>query len=246
MVRYNERALVLGSTGSGKSEVLNVLSAGLRCQRLVLDTKDEFAVPGIEPVRDVDAIDWSQRTVHYQTAPDAGPDEFDDVFRACYYRPGALTVIVHELGDICEFNANRTPRWFNAYISKGRARGKGLYMGSQRPQSIPTRALGESEHVFMVGERFLVPQDHAKVADAMGQDPRELARTIDHVQAELGEPADPQGRTHAFLWFQRGRRQVVACPPLPPAHRQAIDIARTLEGHAPQSGAADADEDLIT
>lgn len=240
-VRFNDRVLVLGSTGSGKSEVLNYLLARLRNQRLVLDTKDEFAVPGVEPVRHVDSIDWeASRTVHFQTPPDARPSCatkdrpahcgrcYDCVFKAAYYRRN-LTLCVHELGDVCDFNAGRTPRWFNAYISKGRARGNGLYMGSQRPMSVPTRALGESEHVFMVGERFLVPQDHQKVAEAMGQPAGELATLIDTVQAQLGGEPDRQGRTHAYLWFQRGRRRVVACPPLPPAHRASIDVGRVLE-----------------
>jgi energy-coupling factor transporter ATP-binding protein EcfA2 len=247
-VRYNDRVLVLGSTGSGKSEVLNYLLARLRNQRLVLDTKDEFAIPGAEPVRNVHSIDWeAERTIHFQTAPDADPSCtsksrpkvwcgrcFDCVFASSYYQRN-LTVCVHELGDVCEFNAGRTPRWFNAYISKGRARGDGLYMGSQRPMSVPTRALGESEHVFMVGDRFLVPQDHQKVAEAMGQNPNRLAALIDKTQAELGGEPDENGRTHAFLWFNRRRRTVTACPPLPPEHRAAIDVGRTLEVDAPST-----------
>lgn len=234
MVNYNDRVLVLGSTGSGKSEVLNYLAAGMRCQRLLLDTKDEFAVPGIEPTHSVDSIDWSQRTVHYRMPADAEPDDFDDLFRAAYYSPNALVVVVHELGDVCEFNAGRTPRWFNAYVSKGRARSKGVMMGSQRPISVPTRALGESEHVFMVGERFIVPQDHQKVAEAMGQDHRELGPMIDSVQNELGQPPDKDGRTHAYLWFNRRRRSLTACPPLPDTHRAAIDVQRSLEPSSAQ------------
>jgi hypothetical protein len=228
MVRFNDRALFVGSTGSGKSELINWLFAGMRCQRLLLDSKDEFAVPGVDPVRDVDAIDWSQRTVHFATAPTAGPDDYDAVFRACYHRHN-LVVAVHELADVCDFTPNRTPRWFNAYVSKGRARGLGLLAGTQRPVQIPVRARTENEHVFMVGEQ-LMGDDHAAVASAMGQSPRELAQLVDNVQAQLGGEPDEQGRRHAYLWFQRARRQIVACPPLPAEHRRAIagDVGRTL------------------
>src|SRR4051812_32409210 len=134
MVAYNDRVLVLGSTGSGKSEVLNYLSAMLRCQRLLLDTKDEFVVPGVEPVSSVDAIDWSQRTVHVRPPATVHPTCtsktnpephcgrcFDCYFKAAYYAPNALVVVVHELGDVCDYNAGRTPKWFNSYVSKGRA-----------------------------------------------------------------------------------------------------------------------------
>jgi hypothetical protein len=70
----------------------------------------------------------------------------------------------------------------------------------------------------------------------MGQDPRELGPLIDDVQERLGGEPDEHGRTHAFLWFNRKRRQAVACPPLPPEHRAAIDIGRTLEPNSLQIG----------
>lgn len=228
MVSYHDRALAIGSTGSGKSELINLVFAGVRCQRVLVDTKDEFAIEGIEPVHDVGSIDWSERTIHYRASATAGVDEFDALFAALYSRRN-LVVAVHELGDVCEFSPNRTPRWFNAYLSKGRAKGLGLLAGTQRPVQIPTRARSESDHVFMVGERLLIPADHDAVAVAMGQEPRQLGRLIDQVQAQLGGAPDPQGRTHAYLAFTRARRQLIACPPIPPEHRAAIDVGRALE-----------------
>lgn len=236
-VRFNDRALFLGSTGSGKSEVINWLFAGLQCQRVLIDTKPEFEIAGVEPVHDVGEIDWKQRTIHYVTSPIADPAEFDELFRVLYGRRNLVTC-VHELADVCDFQPNKTPKWFNAYLSKGRGRGLGLYMGSQRPVGVPVRARSENEHVFMIGERFMVPDDHKTVADAMGREARGLAQLIDNTQTELGGAPDPQGRTHAYLWFERGRRQVIACPPLPDAHRRAIDVGRTLEvDRAQQPGA---------
>jgi hypothetical protein len=226
--RYSERLLAIGSTGSGKSELINLAFAGVRCQRLLVDTKDEFALDGVEPASDVDGLDWTQRTVHYQPPATAGPDDFDRLFRAAYMRRGPLVVAVHELGDICSFQPGRTPPWFDAYVSKGRARGKGLLGGTQRPVAIPKRALTESDHVFMVGERLLYPPDHQAVAEAMGRNPRELAQLIDRAQLQLGGQPDPQGRTHAMIGFNRARRSVEAYPPIPEQHRRAIDVGRTL------------------
>lgn len=237
MFRYNDRALIIGSTGSGKSELINLYFAGMRTQRLLVDTKDEFQIAGVEPATDVGDLDWSERTLHYRAGPTAGPDEFDQLFERCYHRRN-LVVAIHELGDICEFQPNRTPRWFNAYLSKGRARGNGLLAGTQRPVQIPTRARSESDHVYMVGERLLIPSDHQAVAEAMAQEPRDLARLIDRVQAKLGGEPDPQGRTHAYLGFERSRRELKAYPPIPDTHRRVIDVGRALE--IDQRGAAKA------
>lgn len=237
MVHHNDRALVLGSTGSGKSEVLNYLASLLRCQWVLVDTKHEFAIDGVDVVSDVGDIDWGRRVVHYRDLT-GDPAEFDELFEACYRRHN-MVVVVHELGDLCGYNANRTPRWVNTYLSKGRARGLGLYGGSQRPVSIPTRAKTESEHVFMVGERFLTEDDHAAVAQAMGQSRPELARLVDKTQDELGEP-DERGRRHAYLWFDRGRRRLIACPQLPNEHRRVILVRRTLDPNARVAESSDA------
>jgi energy-coupling factor transporter ATP-binding protein EcfA2 len=226
MVHHNDRLLVIGSTGSGKSEVLNYLASGLACQWVLVDTKHEFRIPDVEPVSDPADVDFGRRVIHYRDLT-GDPDEFGELFDRCYRRHD-MVVVVHELADLCAFNANNTPRAVNTYLSKGRARGLGLYAGSQRPVEIPTRARSESEHVFMVGERFLVERDHAATAEAMGQSKAELAALIDQTQDTLGTP-DERGRTHAYLWFDRNRRSVVACPQLPPEHRNVIIVQRTLE-----------------
>ena len=51
-IRFNDRVLALGSTGSGKSELLNVLFSRMRggAQRLLVDTKREFAIEGVNLV----------------------------------------------------------------------------------------------------------------------------------------------------------------------------------------------------
>lgn len=239
MFRFNDRALIIGATGSGKSELINVLLAGVRCQRLVIDSKHEFELPEVEPAYSVGAIDWRQRTILFRPAPDAARKVWDDVFRAAYSRPNALVVAVHELGDVCDFQPSSTPTWFNAYLSKGRSRSKGLLAGTQRPVQIPKRALTESDHVYMVGERLMWAPDHDAVAQAMGRNPRELAQLIDRVQEQLGGEPDPQGRTHAYIGFTRARREVKAYPPLPAGHRARIDVGRSFAIDGGAGGAAE-------
>lgn len=233
--RYSERALIVGSTGSGKSELINLLFAGVRCQRVLLDTKDEFSIEGVEPVRDVADIDWRERTVHFIASDEDPVGDCADLFAAVRSRHNVV-VAVHELADVCDFNPAKTPGSFNAVLSKGRARGQGLIMGTQRPVQVPVRARSESEHVFFIGEPLIEASDHKAVATAMGQNPAALFDLILGTQHDLGGEPDPHGRRHAFVGFDRNRRQLLRYPPIPPEHRQVIDVGRTLQLDAAPGG----------
>jgi DNA helicase HerA-like ATPase len=219
-IRFNDRVLVLGSTGSGKSELLNVIFSRMRggAQRLLVDTKREFAIEGVEPASEVDAIDWSRPIIHYQDRGE-GADEMQELFAACYARR-RLMVAVHELSDVCAFRAARTPPAFDSYVSKGRALGLGLLAGSQRPFDIPMRAKTEADHVFAFVPRFQLEQDHRAAAITLGADPAMLARQLDEVQETLGE--------HAFVHFDRRDRVLEACQPLSEAERAGIIVSRPV------------------
>lgn len=214
-LRYNDRAVLVGSTGSGKSELLNLLAMQPRCQRLLLDTKQEFSVAGVKPARSVTEIDWRQPLVHYvdRTGEVA---EFEELFAACFRRRH-LVVICHELSDLCEYQAGRTPTSVNAYLSKGRAHGLGLLGGTQRPVNMPVRARTEVEHVFLFPPR-LSPQDHDSVADITGRPRDELGAILDQVHAELGD--------YSYLYWSRQSRELTAHPPLTANERAGIRIHR--------------------
>jgi energy-coupling factor transporter ATP-binding protein EcfA2 len=210
-IAWNDRVLVLGYTGSGKSAFLDHLFGLFRVQRLLLDTKDEFSIAGVEPVRDVEAIDWRQPVIHYidRTGEVA---EYDELFEVCFTRRH-LIVRVDELADVCEHQPNRTPRGFRKIANKGRAHGLGLLGASQRPYVIPTAARTEAQHVFIFGPRLDV-EDHRSMAAAIGMRPDELGARIDALEQ------------YAFLWWRRATRELVECPPLTDAMRASAGISR--------------------
>lgn len=233
-VRYNDRVLVLGDTGAGKSELINFYWELFRCQRLLLDSKDEFSVPdltadverdgqhpNLKPTRNVDDVDWSAPVIHYIPSHDSGKAglvEMDDLFRAAYDSPHPLIVASHEVSDVCQYNANRTPPGFDTYVSKGRVRGKGLLAGSQLPVHMPIRAKALNQHVFVVVPRFIRTDDMREVSKMCGAEEREFSGQLDQMHEALGD--------HSFVHFDRRSRETVANLPLDDAARARITITR--------------------
>jgi energy-coupling factor transporter ATP-binding protein EcfA2 len=218
VIRFNDRTLVIGKTGSGKSELINVLFSAMAggAQRVLVDTKREFAINGVTPiVGDPEAIDWTQPVIHYVDGG-GGPAEMQRLFVACHARR-RIVVAVHELGDICDFNAARTPPAFNEYVSKGRALGQGLIAGTQRPFEIPLRARSEADHVYVFTPRLLPDQDVKASAQALGMRHQDLPGALDELQETLGE--------HSFFCRDKGG-QVQAFAPLSENERAGIIVAR--------------------
>ena len=120
-----------------------------------------------------------------------------------------LVVCVHELADLCENNANRTPAAVKRYLKKGRASGRGLLGASQRPVEMPTAAKSEVQHLFVMVPPVLL-DDLAAISPMMGMSAAELNERLHELEATLGP--------HSFLWYRRTPpAQLVACKPLPEA-----------------------------
>ena len=218
MIRFNDRALIVGKTGSGKSELINVLFSKMAggAQRVLIDTKREFGITGVTPVvGDPESIDRIQPIVHY-VHRGGGPDEMQRLFLACHARR-RIVLAIHELGDICDFKASKTPPAFNEYVSKGRALGQGLIAGTQRPFEIPSRARSEADHVHVFTPRLDLEQDVKAAGQALGMDHRQLSTALDQLQEKLGE--------HSFLCRHKGG-QVQAFTPLDESERSEIIVAR--------------------
>jgi hypothetical protein len=217
-LRYNDRVFVGGRSRSGKSELINLFLSSLRGQWVLIDSKPEFAIPDVEPVRSADELDFSERIIHYVPSATAGPDEFDAVFERCYRAAGHRTVALHELGDACDYRAQKVGRWVNAYISKGGAKGKGFIGGSQRPVDIPVRAYSEAEHIFYVVPRLVRDSDHKTLAGPIPLSPDELGAELHATQAEHG--------LHSFLWWDSRARELTRWDPLPEDLRSRIIVQR--------------------
>lgn len=221
-LRYNERAFVGGPTESGKSELLNVLFSQFQCQRLLYDSKGhEWTIAGVEPVSDPAAIDWREPIVHYVTAS-TDVAEVDEVFSQAE-RQRDLVVCVHELGDLCEYNTNKTPGSVNRYLAQGGANGRGFLGGSQVPVDMPKRAKTEANRIYTMSPAM--SEEHLKVLAKMAE------VTEPQMRAMIEEAGGEHGE-HAFVEWPRGAKQEPTIwPPLPEWMRSET-IVRRREAHA--------------
>jgi hypothetical protein len=223
-IRFTDRVIIFGTSGSGKSELANHIATGPRCQRLLYDTKDEFTIPGVQPVYKPRDIRWDEPVIHLID----DSCELDDVgrlFQLCWDRKVGrtghaygLVVIVHELGDLCLDTPQKTPRPVINYLKKGRAHGLGLIGASQRPRNIPVSARTEVQHVFTFGGG-LDPDDLPIAAKMHRLSVPEFETALEQARA-LGE--------HAYIWrdIRAGRNMI---RPNLPEHLRARSLATGID-----------------
>lgn len=190
----------------------------MRCQRLLVDTKPEFEIPGVEPTRSLGELDWRAPMIHYQDQTN-DLDEYNELFEQALRRRNLL-VCVHELADLCDDQPNRTPKWVRAYIRKGNIRGNGLLGASQRPVGMPRVARTEAQHIVCFNPR--VDEEDRKIMARMAERPLEqLDEALDRAH-QLGE-------RHSFVIFTKAERNLRVSGPLPDFVRERIIVRRAVD-----------------
>ncbi len=219
-VRWHDRVFVVGSTGSGKSEVLNHMFSGLRNQRMLLDTKPEFYIPGVEPVSRPGDIRWDEPIIHYRDLA-SSLEDYDEIFYEAHHRRD-FTICCHEFADLCNDEPSKTPEWVRKSLRKGNVFGNGLLGGTQRPVGMPRQCRTEAQHVIHMVPA-LDPEDEEVVAKMMGCTVREL-----HALLEEATNASPSGQ-FSGVWYDRRARQMQIIPPLPDSVRAQIVVRRAVD-----------------
>lgn len=196
--RDAERMIVIGKTGSGKTELVKLVAA--QAERVMWwDTKRlneggfGVAPPPAGPAELAALLD-AQPHVTVQPDPNLNATEQLDALAHAVYEHGNVLFVVD---DAMNAMGVAPPHWINNIVTMGRSRGIGLISIVQRAHHIPRVLLTEAEHVVAF--------------ELHGES--DVKRLREEVAQELEQTTGLQ-RFH-FAWYSRGTREITICPPLP-------------------------------
>lgn len=177
IIRANERLLLAGKTGSGKTYFARRLLAGLP-RLVVIDPKASLKEWGL-----LAPTGWRWRSF----LKDGAPGRFrilppiEDDLRGWYetlfqdlYNAGNVTVYIDEAYAVAP-PGSQPGKWLTALYTRGRERGIGVWAATQRPTWIPLFLISEAD--WIVTFRLNLTADRKRIADIAG-DPL-LARIPD-------------------------------------------------------------------
>lgn len=172
-IRANERVLLAGKTGSGKTYAAEHLLAHVR-RLVVIDSKGTL---GGWNLLEPDFQDWWQfsrgKAGRFRIrAPIVDKPElwFETLFERLYHI-GDLTLYIDEAYQVT--SGPMPGKWLRALYTRGRELGIGVWASTQRPASIPIILVSEAENIMVF--RLNWPEDRKRLAGVVGP---EVARPV--------------------------------------------------------------------
>jgi len=149
-IAYEEKILIVGASGSGKTYLANTLMKSLNNISVwVYDPNYQFHSSRAMVFHDLDELlkvyDSAKRG-HYILQPYDGTEHTFRRFNAEAFKRGNLVLIEDEIHN--HLNKMTVLKEFNQVILSGRPRGISVISISSRPASCPNHILSNSKHVF--------------------------------------------------------------------------------------------------
>jgi hypothetical protein len=168
----NERAILVGATGTGKTTLGRQLLSGYPTI-LVIDSKCTFGgkrgEPGYRLVSNPSQLRWcSKRHNLVQYRPDEesqGVDDYDAVYKWAYRRND---IMVYTDEAFLVHHGAYAPDYLRNCVTCGRELGIGMITGTQRPRGVDLRIMTEAEVFYSFELRHR--DDRKRMAEMMGDE----------------------------------------------------------------------------
>lgn len=177
----SEHVFICGGTGSGKSVLADVYTAGCPETVVKIDIKDDTYArrrdgeplwrgltenEDFEVVYKLDSVYKSEfnKIIYVPPFEEQTPENYDALCKYVYTE-GDMRLWVDELMLFTE-GAQRFPPFLKALYVSGRSRRASVTTCTQRPMGIPAFCIANSQHFFVFGMNN--DQDRKKMADVTG------------------------------------------------------------------------------
>lgn len=229
-MRYNERALIVGKTRSGKSTFARYLFAHLTgARRIVANVKGRLDL-GVEPVSDVRAIDWSAPVINW-VPPSFRRDIFEDFYLAVWAHRGPPTVVWDDENAAVTSKSYAPDGWL-LIQQQGGEWNMGHIVVAQRCLENKMEARTEAEEFYIWPGLSQPDLDWlaAEISEVDGDpfDGQGLRRRLRELAERYPAPPGSPVASHAFLRWVRATGELDDCEPLDPGW-----VTASLRGATP-------------
>lgn len=181
-IRSSEHVFICGGTGSGKSVLADVYTAGMEETVIKIDIKDDTYArrmngepiwrglvenEDFEVVHSLEAVKRSEykKIIYVPPYTEQEPEFYNELARYVY-EEGDTRLWIDELMLFADGTFTNKIPFFKAILVSGRARRSTLLCCTQRPMGIPAITIANSQHFFVF--RMNNEQDRKKLADVTG------------------------------------------------------------------------------
>jgi hypothetical protein len=178
-----DREFICGRSGSGKSyasrQLLSLYGPQVSDPRfrghvVIVDPNGNFRYPAnrtVDDWKDVRPGKDAPVTLYRPSPYRQKAEDWNSLFEKLFHFDGRLLVYIDELYALEPlFSIRRLDsgvNWFNAYLTRGRALGKGAILVAQRPVNIPRNVIAQANYFMMFD--LPVEEDRAVMAGTIGR-----------------------------------------------------------------------------